>query len=254
MATPPPAVPPPRHVPGAGPPWQLVRDDFARLRTVFVYARPEEWSAVAEDERRLPLLLGHEAARWRRLPDTAVRRQFVASRILVKHTAGALLGVPPHAIALDNTRTGAPFLPQSPWLRISLSHTDGLVLAGFSAAGPVGVDVERSDRPLVALGLPDEFCTPDELAFLRGLPPHRRNACAVRLWTLKEACTKAVGRGMRLPFTGFGFDLSTARPRLRPPLVPHELRAHPWQFSTRTLCRPGYTASFALQGTYGGQV
>ncbi|AVH55815.1 MULTISPECIES: 4'-phosphopantetheinyl transferase family protein [Streptomyces] len=248
MTPPPPTapLPLPRHVLGTEHPWQLVRDDFARLRTVFVYSRTDEWSAVADDERRLPLLLGHETARWRRLPATSARRRFVASRALVKHTAGALLGMPPHAVSLSSTSAGAPHLPASPWLRVSLSHTDDLVLAGFSTAGPVGVDVERSDRPLVAAGLPDAFCTADELAFLHDLPPHRRNAWAVRLWTLKEAYTKALGLGMRLPFPAFGFHFPSGRPSLRPPLGRPELQSPTWQFSTHGLYHPHYTASFAL--------
>jgi 4'-phosphopantetheinyl transferase len=62
---------------------------------------------------------------------------------------------------------------------------------------------------LLAPGFAEKFCHPEELAELRGLPPAERNLRLVRLWTLKEAYTKALG-------VGLAHDFSRLRPRPEP--------------------------------------
>ncbi|WP_437097931.1 4'-phosphopantetheinyl transferase family protein [Streptomyces flavidovirens] len=74
--------------------------------------------------------------------------------------------------------------------------------------GRIGLDAERADRRLNFDLVRAQMCTPAEVAELDALPEEQRAACALRLWTLKEAYTKALGQGMRLPFTEFGFGLA----------------------------------------------
>ncbi len=140
-----------------------------------------------------------------------MRNRFASSRILLKFAAGAALQVPPDAVELGYRSTGRPYLRGNDALDISLSHTEGLILVGITSHGFVGVDVEDARREFYEQGLARHWCTQDELSFVAGLPPERRDPELVRLWTLKEAYSKAIGLGMQLRFTDFGFGLDGDR-------------------------------------------
>jgi 4'-phosphopantetheinyl transferase len=90
-------------------------------------------------------------------------------------------------------------------LDAGLSHTEDVLVVGVARDRIVGVDVEARERSL--LDLTGRICHPRELAELRGLPPGERNARLLRLWTLKEAYTKALGVGLAQDFTGLDTEL-----------------------------------------------
>lgn len=75
------------------------------------------------------------------------------------------------------------------------------------------------------------MCTPYEAERIEAMPVAERNPAMLRLWTLKEAYSKAVGLGMKLGFTDFGF--TPDRPPtdvLRPDGTPGTVGA--WGFHT----------------------
>ena len=86
---------------------------------------------------------------------------------------------------------GRPYLPECPRTGISLSHSGGLVAAAVGHGRVVGVDVEETVEfdPAVArrCGAPD----------LVSLPGDRRAQELTRIWTVQEACVKALGLGLR---------------------------------------------------------
>lgn len=131
------------------------------------------------------------------------------ARSLLRHVVAALGGAEPHQVLLDRDARGRPVLRAPAGLDVSISHTDDVLVVGVARGRRIGVDVEARDRPLLAPGLAEKICHLEELAELRDLPPVARNARLVRLWTLKEAYTKALGLGLAHDFA-----------RLRPRLVP----------------------------------
>ena len=110
---------------------------------------------------------------------------------------------------------GKPMLEPShgrPDLTFSLSHTRGIVACAVGAGCDLGVDVEHCDRSLPVLELAQRFFAPAEAGLIASLPPAQRDACFYRLWTLKEAYTKAIGLGIAATLGAFAF-------RLEPPPV-----------------------------------
>lgn len=172
-------------------------------------ASVDDWAQPAGLPGDGRALLGSEAPRFHAMRDSGVRRRFAASRRLVKHLAGAALSVAPEDLDLVPDRNGRPCLDGYPWLDVNLSHTGDLLVAGFAWHRRIGVDVERSRRPVTGVRTEALICTPQERALLRGLPPERRNALLIQLWTLKEAFVKATGSGLRHPFPSIGFDLDS---------------------------------------------
>ncbi|MEV5437272.1 4'-phosphopantetheinyl transferase superfamily protein [Streptomyces sp. NPDC052682] len=209
------AGPPPLRLASPDGPWEALRGALGDGGYGLAYGTASTWAAAADDSA-LSRILGHEYGRYQALSGTA-RARFAASRLLLKHAAAAVLGAEPADLELARRPGGRPYLRGCGRLDVSLSHTGDVVAVGLSRLGPIGVDVEPGDRTAYGTGLEEDVCTEHERAALGWLPQEGRNAAVIRLWTLKEAYTKALGLGTRLSFRSFGFTVpatATAAPRL----------------------------------------
>ncbi|MFE3022120.1 4'-phosphopantetheinyl transferase family protein [Streptomyces sp. NPDC059256] len=224
--------------------WDRVRADLEEHSVAVLHARLADWRPDQAGGPRLRALLGRDWERYLEMSHPAVRVRFAASRVLLKFAAAVALRVPPQVIELAYGPTGRPYLRGCDAVDISLSHTEDLLLIGLTTRGLIGVDAEREDRPLYTRGLHRHVCTPHELAALESLPPQQRERALVRLWTLKEAYSKAIGQGMRFRFTDFGFgpDGQPARV-LAPDGAPGT--GVEWEFQTYTV-DGGYAVSVAV--------
>jgi 4'-phosphopantetheinyl transferase len=139
-----------------------------------------------------------------RLATMAPRRaaEFARGRSLVRRLAGEVLGLPPAEVPVQVAPGGQlrlAGLPAGTGLArrpagISLSHSDRYTAAAVWLDGPVGVDVEEPPTDLPT-GLLVRCCH----AWSAGLadqPAAVRAAGFVRVWTVQEACVKALGRGL----------------------------------------------------------
>lgn len=124
------------------------------------------------------------------------RRRFAASHTAIRAIVAEYVGVMPAELRLAAPYGEKPRVAGAE-LELSLAHSGDLALVAV-AGSPVGVDFEVVDD------LPDdeiddlaEFTlTERELAALAALEPHLRRRAFLRAWTRKEACLKAVGRGL----------------------------------------------------------
>ncbi|WP_370220082.1 4'-phosphopantetheinyl transferase superfamily protein [Kitasatospora sp. GAS1066B] len=197
----------PYLAPGRHGPWHRVRESMAHRGVALVYGRRDDWLPEDLDAPELRPLLGRDWIRQRGLGHPEARARFVASRLLLKATAAAVFDCPPHLLDVAYRLGGRPYLRGCEQLDISLSHTERLMLVGLSRRGVIGVDAEAATRRMYGTGVELYACTDQERAALEALPAERRNDALVRLWTLKEAYSKAIGAGLRLRFTRFGFPL-----------------------------------------------
>ncbi|AUG78893.1 4-phosphopantetheinyl transferase [Kitasatospora sp. MMS16-BH015] len=235
----------PIQVRGPDGPWEAVRAAVSRYGSALVHARMDDWLPTDLSDPLIPDQLGPDQVRFRRMRHPTVRARFVASRLMLKHTAGAVLGEPPHALELAYKLGGRPYLRGFEQLDVSLSHTADLLVVGLTRRGWIGVDAELRDRQMVGLGTEAQMCTRHEREELERIAEEQRNTALVRLWTLKEAYSKAIGQGMRFRFTEFGFgprELQAADVRL-PDGSP--ATGAEWTFRT-ALLQERYTVSVAL--------
>ncbi|MFF4185580.1 4'-phosphopantetheinyl transferase family protein [Streptomyces sp. NPDC001691] len=201
----------PLLMPGPDSPWSRVRQAMAWHGHVVVHANWRDWlpAAIADPQLR-PLLGARDWQRLNNLQDPEARDRFAASRLLVKHTAGAALQTPPETVELASKAGGRPYLRGCDQIEVSLSHTRDLLVVGLNRRGRVGVDTELADRRIQYSAVQRHLCTPAERRWLGGLDEAEQQRRLVRTWTLKEAYTKALGQGMRMGFTQFGFDAEGA--------------------------------------------
>lgn len=232
--------------------WDRVRADLNRHGVAVLHARLDDWRPDLGNAPRLRAVLGQDWARYLELRHPGTRARFAASRLMLKSAAAAALRVPPEAVPLGYTPAGRPYLRGYDAVDVSLSHTGDLLAVALTTRGLVGIDVERTDRRLDTPGMARHLCTPHEREAIEGMAAEQRNEVLVRLWTLKEAYTKAIGRGLQVSFTDFGFPLDGGATGLRAPDGTPSAYAE-WEF--RSYCVEGsHTVSVAVGDTgFGGE-
>jgi 4'-phosphopantetheinyl transferase len=123
----------------------------------------------------------------------ADRHRFTVVRGSLKKLLGDLLGVDARSLEFQYTADGKPFLPSAQRLTFNASHAGDYGLIAVSRAGPVGVDIDLPRSSLDVVALAREFFAPSEYNLVATSPPALRDSLFLRMWTYKEALTKAAG-------------------------------------------------------------
>ncbi|MEU3372458.1 4'-phosphopantetheinyl transferase superfamily protein [Streptomyces sp. NPDC006660] len=183
-----------------------IRKELARSRCVVVAGGTEDWWSrdAAPDPEEVRVLLGADRARADRQPTPERRVRFIVSRLMLRATAGALLGTDPALFEIAYTPTGRPHLRGCDDLDISVGDCEGLVAVGLMDGGRVGVDVAPLRPPPLRLPSVEHLLTRYELERLRAALPAARHPLLLRFLTLKNSYAKAMGSGRRIPYADFG--------------------------------------------------
>ncbi len=172
----------------------------------------------SDESRELARLLSPlEIERADRFGTPALRARWIAGRAALRRLLGAALGLDPAAVSLRRGTRGRPEVAAEHALDFNVSHTDDVALIGIAAGLPpgarIGVDIEREDRAVNADGLARKFMTARERAAMAPLDEEARRRHFLRLWTCKEAMSKATGDALSAPFRDIDVDLDQG-PRL----------------------------------------
>ena len=143
---------------------------------------------VGDTERHIRTLSRTERARLGRRRGTDADR-FAIAHGTMRQVLGHYLGCTPAAVPLRARHGEAP---QTPGLRLSLSHSEEFALLAVSNS-TVGVDVENlaasEDNDLTDVA--ELMLSPNELAALERTSPRERGRAWLRSWTRREAVLKA---------------------------------------------------------------
>lgn len=120
-----------------------------------------------------------------------------ARRKMVRSFLAERLGSGAGEVTLSATPSGQPVIEGHEGMAVSWSHRPGFLLIG-AGRGRIGVDLE-CHRPFPVAEVAAAFFSRNErLAFGR-LAPAERLSGFYLLWTLREACLKALGVGLDAP-------------------------------------------------------
>ena len=188
------------------------------------------------------LLSPAELTRASRFGRPSLRNRFIIGRGTLRRLLGKTLDVEPFQVEIERGARGRPFVPVSNGLDFNISHTDDVALFAFTRDQRIGVDVEREDRQLNVEGVARRFMSVQERDALRLLDEQSRRIALLRLWTCKEAMSKATGDALSAPFR----DMSVvATDTLRLVAGPHPYEPAQWQLAP--VAGPtGYLATVAL--------
>ena len=116
------------------------------------------------------------------------QQRFLGSRAWMRSCLSDWWGVPALEIPLY-APPGMPPSLDSGWGFVSLSHSLGSALMAWSSA-PVGVDLERLDRPFASDALMSRYYASSEQRRLRALPQQALHRAVLEYWLIKEASIK----------------------------------------------------------------
>lgn len=144
-----------------------------------------------------------QAARFWRREDGD---RYLSSHGMLRLILAAYLACDPLSLQFTLGEHGKPALEDRS-LDFNLSHSGDMALIAIARNRRVGVDVEQ--LRLTMPGFDDvagRVCTPDEMARLASLAQPERTHAFLRLWTRKEALSKATGEGIQGVMRGVPSD------------------------------------------------
>jgi 4'-phosphopantetheinyl transferase len=148
-----------------------------------------------------PLLNADEMKRASRFHFELHRKRYITARAGLRSILGQYLDLSPQNVQIMATPEGKPFLKDCD-LEFNVSHSHDLALYAFSFRNPVGVDIEKM-RHHYNDAIAERFFSSEEYAQLSTLSPEQKRVLFFKLWTGKEALVKALGEGLRFPFSSF---------------------------------------------------
>ena len=179
------------------------------------------WCAYPDDlldegtaDTCLRLLSEDELARWNAFRFERHRLEYLATHALARTALSHHSALQPAALRFKLNAHGKPSVDQECGLRFNLSNSPGLVVCLIGESVEVGVDVEPQTRAKSIAEVGPRMFSPQELAQLERLRDDQRPGRCLRLWTLKEAYSKARGMGLALPLDRVSF-LFDGREKIR---------------------------------------
>lgn len=202
-----------------------------------------------------------EIARADRFGTPVLRERYVVGRATLRIILAGVLASTPREVMIVRGERGRPQLGPDPGLDFNVSHTAGVALIGTVRGARVGVDVERLDRQINLPGITRKFLTEAERRALAKLDADSARRQVLRLWTCKEAMSKATGDALSAPFASLDVALQEVDAALQArattgdftaPLVGPALRSgpapyEPSRWSLHACAVPaGHVATIAL--------
>ncbi len=136
------------------------------------------------------------------------RRLYLVSHAMLRLVLANYLNCSTQSLRFVENNYGKPALKNYPGFRFNLSHSKNAVALIVSHMDQLdlGVDIECSyDRGQV----PDvaaHYFSKDESSLLLMEPKEQQIDLFFKLWTLKEAYIKAIGKGLSIDLGGFSFS------------------------------------------------
>lgn len=172
------------------------------------FAYPGDLSSPQTIEAAALLLSEDERSRWQSFRFDRDRRQYLATRFLVRTALSRHLHSAPEDLRFLLNPWGKPSVEPDSGVRFNVSNCPALVVCLVASELEVGVDAEPHARAPEIAKLSRDVFSPAEQRQLEALPDLQKAARAITLWTLKESWIKARGMGLSLPLNKFSFLFS----------------------------------------------
>ncbi len=151
-----------------------------------------------------------ERERAARFGTSALRERYITGRAVLRQLLGAALSMPPSKVPIARSRRGRPVIAGAPVIDFNVSHTRGIGVFAIGAGLPghlrIGVDVEHEERQVGVDRLARRLLTPTERQAFLPLSGSERQRRFLRVWTCKEAMSKATGDGLVAPFRAIAVE------------------------------------------------
>ncbi len=124
------------------------------------------------------------------------QQRYIQAHSTLRQLLGELLGAAPGTLRIAEGVHGKPYLVDWPQCHFNLTHSASMALVGVSMEAEIGVDLEQL-RPVDDLpALCATSFTINEQKALCEVTAEGVDDMFLRGWTRKEACLKAMGKGL----------------------------------------------------------
>ncbi|XP_031278834.1 uncharacterized protein LOC116137287 [Pistacia vera] len=183
----------------------------SQRETHFWYIVPEEVKSTSLLNQYLEILSPREKENVYRMRGDQHKKSALLARALVRTTIARYqthCQVSPRNLKFRKNIYGKPEVDWCPLpLHFNISHTSSLVACGVTLDVPIGIDVEEKQRRANSniSAFAKRYFSPEEVKLLTAISdPEIQRQEFIKLWTLKEAYVKALGRGFSAaPFKTF---------------------------------------------------
>lgn len=146
-------------------------------------------------------LTTQEKQRFNSIIIPKIKQKFIIHRSLLRLQLSNIIKISPTEITIHNTQYGKPFLNNNNLgISFNLSHSENYAIYAFSLNNEVGIDIEEPRPHMNIFETASLVLAPCEIAQLKNLAPHEQGAAFLKLWTTKEAISKAMGQGLNMNF------------------------------------------------------
>lgn len=195
----------------------------------------------------MSLLARDEVWRAERYCFARDRRRFVVGRAFLKTVLSLYVRCRPENIRFDYNAYGKPELADrasGDGLDFNLSHSHELALCAVTRNRRIGVDLEYARLDVEWERMAQTVFSESEYQSICTMPEADARTAFFKQWTLKEAYSKALGKGFSLPWRDFDICVRSGEvPRLRT-----DAEGQSWAL----LCfepAPTYVAAIAIEGS-----
>ncbi|XP_031743729.1 uncharacterized protein LOC101203236 isoform X2 [Cucumis sativus] len=194
----------------------------SKMETHIWYIVPDEVKSKHLQKHYLNLLSPNEKESVMKIQEEELQKRALLARALVRSTISRYatqFQIDPQALKFKKNMFGKPENSSQlclPPLQFNISHSSSLIACGVTMHSPIGIDVEAKTRKIKnnIIAFAKRFFSPNEIEFLSAISdPESQRQEFIKLWTLKEAYVKALGRGFSAtPFNTFTIQFNkTAR-------------------------------------------
>jgi 4'-phosphopantetheinyl transferase len=155
-----------------------------------------KWLTYVTSERREQLI------RFR------FREDFLRSLVgeaMVRTIISEKVGIAPEILKIARTEQSKPFLQDYPDVHFNISHSGDWVVCAISDDA-VGIDIEEIKLDIIKPALIKKVLNEKEQKYFQTLSDEEKNIAFYRFWTLKEAYTKCIGRGLGIELNSINID------------------------------------------------
>ncbi|KAJ7971574.1 4'-phosphopantetheinyl transferase [Quillaja saponaria] len=193
----------------------------SRMETHFWYVLPDEVKSTNLLNQYLELLSPCERESVFSMTGDQLKKRALLARALVRTTIARYQinrRGDPRSLKFRKNNYGKPEVDwqytgdwSPPPLHFNISHTSSLIACGVTAGSLIGIDVEEKQRSLKnnILAFARRYFSPYEVEILTAISdPKIQHQEFLKLWTLKEAYVKALGKGFSgAPFKTFTIQI-----------------------------------------------